>query len=278
VIELGETFSSSNFLVKDSNGTLTNATVTVTVRLPDGTTAAPTPNNPSTGTYSFDYTTTIIGRHEYDVSATGGVLGSLVRKIGGDVFHVDSPSTAAQLVGLAEAKAHLNQSASVTTDDEELRRVIATASGLVEAETRLWHRSTVIEEYDPANRLYLRSRPVVSVTSVVQDGTTLGATTYELTPIGDALRAAAGGSAPWSGTGKVTVTYVAGETVVPVPVRDAVLLTVAEIWKSQRGPAGLPLQGTAGYEDVDAEPSIAYSLPYGAQKLLEPWVRGPLMA
>lgn len=259
---------------KDADGDPADAdSVSVVFTLPDQTTAGPFAlARRSLGVYEYDYVTTVEGLYSWHVTVVGAdVLGAQT-----DVFNVDGPASSFPLLGLDEAKAHLNIAATVHDDDEELRRMIVSASALVEAETRLWRRRTVAQELDPRPRLYLTSRPVISVTSVVQDGATL--TGYELSPIGDVLRATAAGARPWSGTGKVTVTYEAGETIVPPPVREAVLLTIAEIWKSQRGPVRSPLRGGSGYEDPDAEPSIAYALPYGAQKLIEPWARGPLMA
>jgi len=52
-------------------GKPTNATVTLTVRLPDGTTAAPTPANLATGRYRGIYSPTLAGEHWWRLNATG---------------------------------------------------------------------------------------------------------------------------------------------------------------------------------------------------------------
>lgn len=45
--------------------------VTLKIKLPDGTTLTPTPTNPSTGNYAYDYTPTLEGIHNYRYEGTG---------------------------------------------------------------------------------------------------------------------------------------------------------------------------------------------------------------
>ena len=85
------------------------------------------------------------------------------------------------VVSLADAKRHLNISA--TTDDEEVRKVLAIATDLAERYTgRALRRKTVVETHDggTATALLLRQPPALSVSSVVESGTTLASTGYTL--------------------------------------------------------------------------------------------------
>lgn len=278
MITIGETYVSDEYLLENGEtGELDDATVTVTITLPNGSTDTPTLQHPAVGVYSFTYPTTLAGRHDFTVTATAGFLGPTVVKLGGDVFHVDDASTAVQLVGLRETKEFLNIPQDKTQDDEELRRKIVAASDLVEDATRLWHRATVVEEFTPARVLVLSSLPVVSVTSVEQSGSTIDAAAFEVSAAGilQPLYTANPWSAGWGNTNRVTVTYEAGETAVPPAVREAVLKTVLSLWESQRGASLLPLQG--GLTD-DQPPPTMDALPPEAERLLERWRKAPAIA
>lgn len=59
--------------IRDLAGVLTNGTIAATITLPDGTTAAGTVSNPSTGFYRISYDPTMAGTHAYRLVATGAV-------------------------------------------------------------------------------------------------------------------------------------------------------------------------------------------------------------
>jgi uncharacterized phiE125 gp8 family phage protein len=259
VIEVGETYSSVTYEIRDPDGVLADAgAVTYVMTLPSGFTQAPAAlTHDATGQYSFDYLTAMEGTHRFSVSATGGVLGALVRTLGGDVFEVESNATAVQLVSMIEVKDHLNIDQDDASDDEELRRVAVSASKRVEDATQLWHLTTVVEVLPPSSTLVLSRLPVGSVTSVVQDGVTTDAASYELVS-GTLLQASTGYGSLWPASrGQVTVTYEAGASAVPSVIRDAVLATVKHVWRSQRG----------------ATTSLTYALPLDALQLLQPYLR-----
>lgn len=54
---------------------LTAATMACTIKLPDGTTASPSPASASTGIYQIPYVTTQVGYHYYRIVATGAAQG-----------------------------------------------------------------------------------------------------------------------------------------------------------------------------------------------------------
>lgn len=276
MITVGETYQGDAYDVLNEDGDpQTGTTVTVTLTLPDTTTDVAVPEEISPGTYTFSYATSVPGRHEFSVRATGGFLGSTVVELGGDVFNV-APATSGALVGLREAKERLGIEPDVTDDDEQLRRMIVAASQLVERESRVWHRCTVVEEFPPAARLVLSYLPVVSVTTIQQAGADpIDASGFEADAAG--ILTPLYGVWPWQfpNTNKVTVVYEAGEQVVPEAVQEAVLLTLDDMWSATRGPAALPLSSeeSAGYE-----PSVGYALPPAAEKLLTPWQNPPGIA
>lgn len=271
-MRVGETFN-DRFKVYDTTGALATAdSTTITVTLPDGTTSNPTASEASTGVYDWSYTLTVAGRHEY---VRRVVLGGVTRDSPPDVINVDDATTWAPLVDLAEARRFLNfDDPDDTSDDEELRRFIVAASGLVEDETRLWHRTTVVERVPAARSLFLSYEPVVSVTSVVQDSTTFPASGYVLSPGGAVVAATTGATPAWmltTSASPVVVTYVAGETLVPPKVQEAVLETLKNHWESQRGAAGVPLFG--GGEEQQLPPTASLGLPPRAQSLLARWLK-----
>lgn len=284
MITVGETYQSDaydvlNPAVLDVDGhptPTTGTTVTIDVVLPDLSLDSATPDETSPGTYVFAYTTTRAGRHEFSVTATAGFLGSTVVELGGDVFNVE-PATSGALVGLREAKDRLGIERDIVDDDEEIRAMLVAASQLVEQETRLWHRATVTETFPAGRTPVLSQLPVVSVTSIGQVGSTpVDGSGVEVDPAGVLTPLYGSVVWPWAwpNTNRLTVTYEAGEEVVPVAVRQAVLVTLDEMWSAQRGPAALPLAN----DDDEFEASTGYALPAAAQKLLEPWRKLPGIA
>lgn len=249
MIELGETYSSGLYEMRDSAGVLGAATVTVAVTLPDGTSASPTVANPATGQYTFDYLTTQVGSHSYVVSATGGVLGTLIRKIA-DTFAVGT-AAAAGIVSMAEAKNHLNIPLTKTSWDEELELMIAAATEKIEDRCGPVLRRTVTNERHPgrATVVYLHETPVISVTSAVPiaGGSAISTAGLDVDPLSGRVAYLTGGAFPW---GEHYWTYVAGRLLIPAGLRLAALNFVKGSWETQRGAAGLPWQGS-GDEPVE---------------------------
>lgn len=222
------------------------------------------------GSYEIDHPAPVAGTYRGKWIATGNNAGVDLQ-----VFNVDDVVSFAPLVGLDEVKDHLGIDQASMVSDEELWRMAAAASQRVEDETRLWHRETVTETLNPGYRLVVSKQPVVSITSITQAGNITPATGYELGR-GGLIRAFPYGSCPWpTGLGLVTVVYEAGETVVPSAVRDAVLVTVKGIFRSQRGPSRL---GRTGGSVEETLAPIPYVLPLGALELLKPYLRGPQVA
>lgn len=266
---LGETYT-DRVEVFDVDGDPGSAgSVTATITKPDGSTATPTINESSPGKYDIDYLTVNVGRHEMIVTATGGVLGLIVRKLF-RVFYVD-PVSQGWLVSLAEAKEYLNILPDKTVNDMELGHFIAVASEFVEARTQSWHSQTLTERYvfpQPCreNVLILRTSPVQSVTSVTENGIVTPSTQYAINSVGNYIWRTSG----WWST-PVDVVYTVGSpastgpSVMPSRVRHAVLVVLKHLWSTQRGALTVSRQGP---DDV-YDPRSSYSFPRAVAEILE---------
>ena len=246
--------------VRDSTGTLANATtVTCTVTLPDGTTSSPSVTNASTGVYTISYAPTAAGRHVVRWTATGTNAAEF-----DDVFVVKSRSHTA-LLSLADFKSHLNITS--TTNDEELRRCLLSASDLAERVTgRIFRLTTFTEAHDGGtSAISLRRLPVVSLTTVTESGSTITSTGYTLDASAGVLyRGSSTAPMEWAaGQRNVSVTYVAGEGDPPQTAYDLVLELGRHMWRTQRGGAASTLGGD------DYIPGAAYALTYRARELAD---------
>jgi hypothetical protein len=116
--------------------------------------------------------------------------------------------------------------------------------------------------------LALRRTPVQSVTTVTESGVTLTSSDWVLdTAAGLLYRGTTAGAIAWRcGVQNVVVLYVVGASVPSSTVRQAVKVTLAHLWSTQRGPSNLPRQ--AGNVDEYA-PGTGWSLPRRAEELLD---------
>jgi hypothetical protein len=252
-LELGETYQYRH-TVTDIAGIPANAgTVAVTITLPDGTTATPSVVPNGTGIYDFDYLTTQVGRHTLLGSATGGTLGSATEKFD-DTFNVEQPGRF--LVGFDDARTQLRAVSTITTlaDREQLRWLCLAASDAVERDLgRVVARRTVVETYDGGiTALVLRSTPVISITTVVEDDITLTANDYVLRKRGWLLqRGTTKSQRYWAdGWENITVTSVAGMINPPAVVRLVALYLVQALWQSSQQ-APHPLLDEGGAEEAN---------------------------
>jgi hypothetical protein len=247
-------------------------TLTLTITLPDGTTKVGTwpaaggdtltITRASAGNFSCTFITTLPGRHTARWVAVGG---------GTDKAHVDAwnvaASTAIPLISLADIREQCR--ASSTAADEELRWYGLVASRMAEDHTQIWRRTTLTETFDGGRRFLRLRRPVVSVTLVVEGGTTVTSTGWVLNaPRGKLYRGTTSGAWCWAdGVQNVTVTYVAGvsDGIVPEGVLQGVRLETQHLWDSQRGGSNLPRQAGA---DFSIDPRTGFSIP---NRVLELW-------
>jgi hypothetical protein len=278
--------------VRDSAGQPAATTpVTLTVTLPDGSTATPTVSTAAVGVYYVDYAAPQAGRYEF-YWTTGGTV---VSAYGPDVFEV-TPRTAAPLISLTDAKAHLNLSASTTTDDGELLNMLSAVTEACEAEIgRTLRRATVTDVFDRSlrrvggvdildhsattdmydwfNVVRLRTttcpcvtcapRRLLTVASVIDNGVTLDPANYTVGRVESAVYLLR------STPGPVSVTYTTGYTSTPAWAQLAVKRALENIWQRSQQ-AAHPALGQTATAASDWTPGTSFVLPYAVQSLLAP--------
>ena len=219
--------------VKDSSGTAANATaVTCTITLPDGTTATPTVTNGSTGSYTVDYTPTLVGRHLVRWIATGSNASAYT-----DSFEVNDP-TETFIVSLADVKRYLNVTS--TTNDEEIRQFILEATDICESMVnQKLRRKSFTEKYTAVEgSIMLIKQPVTAITSLTENGVALTEDVdyFVNYRAGVVYRGDTTMRRFWrSGVNNITVTYIAGKTE-PSPVEQLLIKeTVRHLWRTKRG-------------------------------------------
>lgn len=247
--------------VRNTAGTLVNpSAITVTIQLPDATTAGPftTPAvvNDGTGLYHYDYTPTQAGRHIARWVTTTPTAADE------EPFEVAGIWAEAGILSLAEAKAQLD--ITDTGTDEEISHFIRSVTDVCERYVGALGRKTYVEKHRGGYRLALNRAPVLSLTSVeaIRTGGT-DQTVADLdvdgpTGIVERLDGA-------YMCGPLRVTYVAGRTELPPNVRQAALIILQHMWETQRGQMGGVSFGGSG-EVYD--PRFGFSIPRRAQELL----------
>jgi hypothetical protein len=266
VIDVGDLLPDLGVMVYDSAGALATATVTLVLTLPDGTQGGPTVTTASTGVYSATYTTTMAGRHVGRWTATN-ITGGATQEVYEQTWDVADRSRS--IIGLDEAKTFLRISG--TDDDEQLRDVLEAASDMCERYTRkAWRRATVTAEIHSGgvDAIYLRQAPVVSVTTVVDTGVTLAATSYTIDlPTGRLFYGDTTFQGWWTpGQDNISVTYVTGPPsgIVPAYIRGGMLELVEHLWSSRRGGSNLPRKAAGGEEFSNR---LAHALPWRVQEM-----------
>jgi hypothetical protein len=266
VIDLGSVYQIAVDVLDASGSPADPSSSTLTITLPDGTTATPTVPAPATaGQLRVDYVTSQVGRHAWRMVTVGPTTAYT------DVFDV-RPAIPGGIVSLADARAQLNMGATETADDDELRGFIGAATGAVErALGRTVVRRSFTDRFEVGGgtaELLLRNVPVLSLTSVASaDGTTTWSTANLRVDSETGLVTVVSGAAL---TGAVDVTYQAGDTVIREDYRLAALIIVQHLWETQRGTMGVQLGG-------DNEPYVAgrgFAIPRRALELLDTQLPG----
>ena len=261
--DLGDTIPLS-VEIRSTTGALADATtVTLTITLPDGTTATPTVDHPGTGLYSCDYAPTLAGLHGVRWVATGANASAY-----SDTFAV-SPATPPLALSLADAKAHLGIPATVITDDEELRDTIAEAQDMIERAAGVALTARAVTETHPggATAIALWRHPARSITSVTVAGTLLPASAYRLEG-GDTAATVLATTGTLGSTGdQVVIAYAAGWQAPPPVAARTMKALVAHLWATQRG----SMSGRAGnpFDAPAAAPGAAWLLPIRVEQGIE---------
>lgn len=214
------------YRVQDAAGVPVDpATMTIEVVQPDGTTTSLALDagivRDGEGEFYGLLFPTQPGRHVWSGYTTGPVTA-----LAPDVFNVTAAQDA-PLVGIAEARSWLNISSA--DHDALILRAVSEATEVAEQWTgETFRRTTVTEQLDGGVRsLRLLRHPVIEVTEVIEDSAVLTSADWTLdASVGLLRRGGPTSCLRWSpGWQNITVTYVAGYTVIP----DRILGGVEEL-------------------------------------------------
>lgn len=253
--------------IRDSSGALANAgAVTLTVGLPDGTSATPVISNPSTGRYQVDYATSQAGRHTVRWVATG-----VNASAHADTFDV-RPGTPDYLISLASAKDQCKIPQEDTSQDDRLREFVEAAAYVIENHRKEAIIRRTVTEYhylrEPASKLLLRTTPVISLSTIqtVDSGTTWDTSGLHVNPA-TGLVIARSGTGVITFTGNVQAVYVAGRIIMRANDTLAARIIVQHLWETTRGnPRTGPWPG--GQEDTTQIFGMGFAIPNRALQLL----------
>ena len=238
-IDLGDSVTRS-VAITNSAGAPADAdsTPTYAITLPDGTTGTPpTVQHGATGDYYVVFPTTQAGLHQEVWTAPVTSVTVTIRRS----FVVEEAASA--FIDTDEALAHLRAQGLITTavDLEQLRWLCQVSSTAVEDDLgRAIARRAVTDVFD-GGLLWVRPRtqPLLSVTTVVENGVTLTTGDYVLDLAhGLLIRGTALAPRTWyPALQAVSISYVAGMPVPPRVARKVALNLVERMWAtSQQAP------------------------------------------
>jgi hypothetical protein len=284
---LGQPITLATTVREVATGALVDpATLTLTIRRPDGTSLPAYTYNPGAvardalGTFHLDVPTTdlvAVGHHPYTWVSTGPGAGAGVGSF--DIFDPFEVS----VLSLPDAKDHLNIARANTQYDALIQIWLDTIESEIERAiggpviTRAV--SERVEATDGGRALPLRKRPVVAITSItsLMAGQAIDISDVEVDPNANIARHRLGWPFLAGGFGPpvLTVAYTAGlGTSVPAQVSAAARIILDHLWAIQRGPSARP---SAGGEDVSQVFGMSFAIPNRALELLganlvEAWV------
>ncbi len=257
------------FDVLDAAGALAHAaTATLTITLPDGTTATPAITDTAVpGQYRLAYQTTIPGRYTAHAVTTGPVTSW------DDEWDAAATPWPA-IVSLADAKAQLGMNVTDHTYDDLLRDYLAGITGALEDyKHEIIVRRTITDRLNLCGRGYgarqfrLWSAPVISLVSVTSWD---GSITWDVTqmPVSPSGVVYVMGGPPV--TGLVDAAYIAGLQQIPGRYRRGALVMLEHVWETQRGQL-TARSGVMGPEEhVRDYPGEFFTVPNKAREWLGP--------
>jgi hypothetical protein len=277
MIDLGDTHQVA-VEIRDSDGPANPATAVLTVTLPDLTTDTPDVTLPPTvtGILRVDYPTVQAGLHRWRLVTTDPITAH------GDTFNVTDPTWPA-LAGLAPVKHHLNIPAADTTDDDELRGFILSASAVVEDIVGVVAPRTFVETASGGGRhIVLERRPVISVTQIKVGGVEVAASNWTASPSG--LVRSENGDWP-AGLRNIEATYVAGRPIASPNVLDGVMDLIRINWRPQAGGNYGAFDGGRGDDfgqaaleaSLQGQLRLGFFVPNTVTQRLIPDRRGPVV-
>lgn len=252
--------------VTDADGNPANGgSVTLTVTLPDLTTANPPVTPGDTGQYTADFQTTLEGAHRVNWTVTGANATAYE-----DLFNVREIGD--QIISLREAKKQLRLPMDSSDHDDDLRLFIAAAGIAVEDHSgrKLVRRTITGEQHRRVcGTLILDRSPVVAVTSV---STVDGPTTWDVDNLNvDTTTGIVTTTAGMGLYGNLTVTYITGMRVIPANYLLAARIITEHLWQTMRPFSTLSVPSVGTLEDsLDARSGglVGFAIPNRALELI----------
>lgn len=264
--EVGESYNTS-IVIKDKTGTLTDpVSITLTVTLPDLTTATPSVIKDSTGTYHGDYTFTQEGLHKVQWATTSPNT-STTDYVNVTVFR--------SVVGLDDVKSYINFDSSGGKEDL-LRQIMMATTELIEEIVGTCVIRTFTNERVTGRSAQVLKLPhgplpddnaITSITSVWNGGPSWTSDNDELIVYPDSATVELASYLPFY-LGPWKATYKAGRYIVSQKIQLAALETILDLWASQR-PYGMDSLEPGPEETAKWEMMInTYKIPPHAMELL----------
>lgn len=254
--------------LRNAQGELTAATVTLTVTGPDGTITTPSvSDNGGTGLYASSFLVPLAGTWRYKWTASGALVGV----DSGQLSVVDAGRIL--VAGLDEFRAQLDR--ADTSDDAELRLYLEAATNQIEWLIGPLSPTTVTERHSSFDRAALRRFPVVSVTSVatvtngVADSPVLASNKYMLDAAYGELRFTDWYGYGYGGRSDFEITYVVGRTSIPADIKLAGLIIAQHLWSVQNARWTI---NAPGDDQLQVIPGSGFMVPYRALELLRPYI------
>jgi len=252
--------------VTDTLGAPIDATISLVVTRPDNTTLVSgvglTVVHDGLGAYSCNFVVNQPGTWLYLWTASGAAIGT-------DDGQFDVLSVTRRIVSLADAKLHMNK--NNTADDVEIQDFIDAAQAVVQREVGPVVPTSYTESLPAPSygcRLVLSHRPVISITSITENGVLLSPAAYRFDPASGIVERVNG---RWLGTGSladIVPVYLAGRSgPVPPNYRLATLELVAHLWRNSQQGRNRRVRGS-GPEDDTATVGLGFSLPNRVRELL----------
>ena len=256
--------------------------ITLSVTLPDGSTASPAPQLVSVGVYQAFFLTSQPGRHTYRWLATGTPGPGVGVGADGDSFDV-LPVLTGTVISQAECLDELNLTSATQTLQTRAREHNQAVTFVLEKLCGPIVVRTVTERYlesGEAEIIMLRKipvyqpatqpHPIISITPVLTYGLTWDLSLLTVDLETGTLRHVAG--LPfWNGP--YDISYTAGRPIVPTNIMIAARIILRHLWSLYRGGAGANSQG---YAADDVTMMYGYAIPNRALEILDgPGTRDP---
>src|SRR5215471_5715920 len=269
------------------NGVPTDpTTVTLTITDPTGAVTTPSVTHSGTGTYTANIACTVVGIWTYLWEGTGTASDAVA-----GTWTVTTVALNQRYCSVEELKSRLG--ITDTADDLELQLAVEAASRSVDEVTRRYFwRGTATRTYIPESIYYQSTDDLVSVTALavdrdgdgVYEETWTQGTDYQLQVAPGRFNPAAKGESwpytgfnivgpkfipvtwPWSHLDRIQVVGVFGWPAVPLAVKQAALITAADLYRLKDAPFGVAGFGEFGAVRIQANPRV--------MSLLQRYVKG----